>query len=178
MVGMLAPLGVYSFKDGTYSMGEIRAMGDQLDMAAQWMKGIEQDSSLITASDDALREYARVFAYAMTQRQGDELRLPVIALLNIGGDGFTLAAINAAIAQCGINALAAEKGGGIVEISFPGQTGVPEGFEFIKKVIEDILPAHLETEYIFTYLTWGQAGELTWLQAAQYTWDELRQKSS
>ena len=43
-----------------------------------------------------------------------------------------------------------------VSVSFPGVAGEPENFEELKKIIEDILPAHLGIEYDFWYLTWAE----------------------
>ena len=47
-----------------------------------------------------------------------------------------------------------ELGVGIVEVSFPGVAGVPENFEQIKRIVEDILPPHLDIQYFFWFLTW------------------------
>lgn len=42
-----------------------------------------------------------------------------------------------------------------MEVSFPGIVGQPEGFEEIRQIVEDILPAHLEIVYRFWYLIWS-----------------------
>lgn len=70
------------------------------------------------------------------------------ALLRIGGDSFTLAAINDNLKGCGLNAVASETGTpGEVEVCFPEVPGIPDGFAEMKAIIEDILPCHLEIRY-------------------------------
>ncbi|MBE6992860.1 MAG: hypothetical protein E7430_09895 [Ruminococcaceae bacterium] len=170
LLRLLVPLGVYSFGDGTYSLGEIKAVGRGADTAKEDLGLLEKNCCLLTASEETLRMYARLFGFALP---ADGLRQAIPGLLNISGDGFTPDAINAAIAACGINARVSEKGGGVLTVRFPGVMGVPEGFELMAAMIENIMPAHLETEYAFLYLTWQQAAGITWQQAGAYTWDEF-----
>ena len=70
-----------------------------------------------------------------------------------------------------------ELGTGSVSVSFPGTAGVPEGFEEMKKIIEDILPAHVGVEYDFWYLTWLEleANFPTWksIEDMDLSWSEL-----
>ena len=105
-------------------------------------------------------------------------RAALAALLRVGGDSFTLAAINDNLAGCGLNAAASEIGTpGYVEVRFPDVPGIPEGFEEMKRIIEDILPCHLGIEYVFWYITWAMMEEKfeTWgdIEAGGYTWEEL-----
>lgn len=173
LLRLLVPLGAYSFESGTYSLGEIMAFGSEADIAKAYMEGIEKDCCLLTASDEGLKAFARLFGFTLPSDNTDSLRRAVIGLLNISGDGFTPAAINAAIADCGMNAVVTAKEDGGLMVMFPGVMGEPERFELMRPVIENILPAHLEPEYVFVYLTWLQAGSITWQQAAEYTWYEL-----
>ncbi len=170
LLRLLVPMGVYSFDSGTYSLGEIKAVADQMDAAKTDLVDIENNCFLHTASDEALKTYGQLFGFALP---ADDLRQTINTLLNISGDGFTLGAINAAIAECGINAVVSEKGGGVLMVRFPGVMGVPEGHELMASVINNILPAHLAVEYLFQYLTWQQSATMTWQQAEQYTWDEI-----
>ena len=89
------------------------------------------------------------------------------ALLRIGGDSFTLEAINDTITGCGVPAVVKERGKGEVSVSFPGVAGEPANFEELKKIIEDILPTHLGIEYDFWYLTWEE------LEANFHSWQEI-----
>lgn len=170
LLRLLVPMGVYSFDSGTYSLGEIKAVADLVDRAKSDLSDIEKNCFLLTASDEALKTYGQLFGFGLP---ADDLRQTINVLLNISGDGFTLEAINAAIAECGINALVLEKGGGVLIVRFPGVMGVPEGYELMAAVINNILPAHLAVEYLFQYLTWEQSAGLTWQQAEQYTWGEI-----
>ena len=105
-------------------------------------------------------------------------RAALAALLRIGGDSFTLAAVNDNLAGCGINAVASETGTpGTVEVRFPDVPGIPDGFEALRAIIEDILPCHLAVEYVYWYVTWEELEErfATWgdLEQLNLTWDEV-----
>ena len=57
----------------------------------------------------------------------------------------------------GAYALASETGTpGCVEVSFPNVPGIPDGFASLRKIIEDILPAHVGIQYVYWYVTWGE----------------------
>ena len=66
---------------------------------------------------------------------------------------------------------------GYVEVRFPDVPGIPDGFEEMRQIIEDILPCHLEIEYVFWYVTWERMEALfdTWgdIEAGDYTWETL-----
>ena len=62
----------------------------------------------------------------------------------------------------------------ICRIIFPDVAGVPEDFEQIQKIILDIIPCHLETEFYFRYLTWAECESAGWtweqVESAGHTW--------
>ena len=60
-----------------------------------------------------------------------------------------------------------ELGPGRVEISFPDVQGIPDNFEMLKFNIEQILPAHVEAEYMVRYLSWAE------LEAKGWTFGDL-----
>lgn len=60
-------------------------------------------------------------------------------------------------------------------VKFTSRTGIPYNIEDIKAMIEEIKPAHLAVEYIFTYRLWKDILTIiqNWLTASNYTWDWL-----
>lgn len=70
--------------------------------------------------------------------------------------------------------------GGVIKIKFVDTGGVPEQIDDLKSQIEDIKPAHLPVEWLYSYLTWDllESFNLTWdeLEALNLTWDELEVK--
>ena len=64
-----------------------------------------------------------------------------------------------------------------VRVTFPGIAGIPPSFEERKKIIEEILPAHVEIEYWFWYLTWAELEEKfsCWqdIEDRNLTWEGL-----
>ncbi len=64
-----------------------------------------------------------------------------------------------------------------VQIKFTGIYGTPPNIDDFDKAINQIIPAHLLVEYLYTYLTWQQldAAQITWadLDDAGFTWEEF-----
>ena len=60
-------------------------------------------------------------------------------------------------------------------VKFMSKQGVPYNLSDIQQVIEDIKPAHLAVEYIFTYRLWQDVlTTLTdWSGARTYSWEDL-----
>jgi Uncharacterised protein conserved in bacteria (DUF2313) len=64
-----------------------------------------------------------------------------------------------------------------VRIKLVGKRGVPKNLEDIETAVNDVIPAHLQPYFEFTYLPWNEveAAGLTWEQAEQYTAEELEE---
>lgn len=152
---MLRPLGVYDL-EAPFNGGELDAQGEALDAVCAQLELIQRESSLTTAEDWGLEKVAALFVRRPVASDPQKLAAALAALLRISGDSFTLAAINDTITGCGIPAVVKETGTGQAAVSFPGVAGEPDNFEELKKIIEDILPAHLGIEYDFWYLTWQE----------------------
>lgn len=101
-----------------------------------------------------------------------------MALLRIGGDSFTLNAICDNLSGCGLNTAVSESATfGTVKISFPEVPGIPDGFNLMRQIIEDIIPCHLFIQYVFWYITWARMESRfkTWngLDRLNLTWEAL-----
>jgi hypothetical protein len=64
-----------------------------------------------------------------------------------------------------------------VRIKLVGKRGVPKNLEDIEAAVNDVIPAHLQPYFEFTYLPWSEveAAGLTWEQAEQYTAEDLEE---
>lgn len=164
---MLAPLGVYRL-EGTCNGGELEAVGAALDGCAAVLETVEREMLLTTAEGDGLERIEALLARRPVTSVLERRRAALAALLRIGGDSFTLSAINDNLAGCGLNAVASEtEEPGVVEVRFPEVPGIPDGFAEMRAIIEDILPCHLEIRYVYWYITWAM------LQARFQTWGEI-----
>lgn len=152
---LLRPLGVYDL-EAPFNGGELDAQGQALDGVLDRLEEVQRETALTTAEDWGLEKTAALFVRRPVASDPRKLAAALAALLRIGGDSFTLAAVNDTISGCGIPAVVKELGKGQVSVSFPGVAGEPEGFQELKKIIEDILPAHLGIEYDFWFLTWRE----------------------
>ena len=178
MKDLLRPLGVYKL-DNSFLGAELDAMGWALDRVEEHLEDIQREMCLITARDEGLENMGRLFAHRPVTQDAGKMAQALAALNRIGGDSFTLAAINNTIVGCGLNAAVAETNDpGTVNVRFPNVPGVPAGFQEISRIIEDILPAHLQVQYLFWYVTWEEMEEkeLTWqrIHDKALNWQELQ----
>lgn len=49
-----------------------------------------------------------------------------------------------------------------IEIKFVGVHGIPANMAGLKKILSEIIPAHLGIEYVYTFSVWGHLLPLTW----------------
>ena len=174
---LLFPLGIYDL-NAPYNGGELDAQGEALDGIWAGLEELHREADLTTAEDWGLELVAGLLARKPVTTSAKRMRNSLMALLNVGGDSFTQEAINAAISGCGIRAQVTETDQvGTVEVSFPDVPGIPEGFEEMAKIIEDMIPAHLLIQYVYWYITWEQleAKIKNWqdIEDRQLTWEQL-----
>lgn len=167
---LLEPLGIYDLS-APYNGGELDSQGMALDGVGAVLEENHREADLTCAEDWGLELVAALLPSRPVTAGAEGLRAALAALLRIGGDSFTLEAINDAILGCGVQARVAETGQpGAVEVSFPEVRGIPDGMEEIARIIEDILPAHLAITYVYWYVAWDQ------LEAQITSWEELEQR--
>lgn len=180
LVRRVQPLGVYTFREGSFSLGEWQALGAALDALDQWLQAGQRESLVMTATGEGLGNYEALFPCLGESSDVEARRAAIAGFLQIGGDGFTPEALNRCLQACGVACVVEEVGEvNHVRVSFPGTMGVPEGFDRMQIVIEDILPCQLGIEYWFRYCTWGETeryglrwkdlNEMTWLTWMEYT---------
>ena len=147
---LLAPLGVDRW-EGSVQWGELQSEGEALDQVAEQVALLQREMNLYTAQAEGLTGLLELLGLERAGETLEELRQTVAALLRIGGDSFTLAAMNDTLRGCGIPAQVEETEDPLeVVVSFPGVEGIPAGFEQTKARIEEILPCHLLVKYQFS----------------------------
>ena len=175
---LLAPLAVYDLSEGTLNESELYSLGRGLDTVSELLENVQKEAITATAEGEGLDRREALFARKPAASTTEQRRMAIAALMQIDGDCLTLNAINATINGCGISARAQEtEVSGHIRIQFPKTAGVPDEFDQIKKIILDIIPSHLETEFYFRFLTWTECEQqgFTWkiVEAAQYTWESF-----
>ena len=169
LASLLRPLGVYDLREGTVNRGELEAYGVRLDHMAGELEDTAREMNLTTAEGFGLERVEELLPYRPVCHTVRERRAALAALLRIGGDSFTPAAINDTLRGCGLNARAEEGGQpGYVKVYFPEVAGIPEGFDGLRAIIEEILPSHVDVTYVFWYNTWAMTARRhhTWGGAA------------
>lgn len=174
---LLRPLGIYEL-EGSVNGAELEAVGAQMDIAAAELDDTQREMLICTAEDFGLERVESLLRWLPAAADLDHRRAALAALLRIGDDSFTLAAINDNLAGCGLNAVVSETGEpGVVEVRFPEVPGIPEGFDQMAAIIEDIIPCHLLIRYVYWFITWAlmEARFDTWgdIEAGQYSWEAL-----
>lgn len=155
---LLRPLRVYRLDEGSLSGAELYAAGEGLDAAAEALEKAVREGVLMTAEDEGLSRRERLFSRVGARTTPALRRLAIASLLRVGGDGFTLEAVNQTISGCGVRAVAAETDEqGVVRVTFPQVAGEPEDFARIRDIILEIMPCHLQVDFYFRFLTWEGA---------------------
>ncbi|MPM36160.1 hypothetical protein SDC9_82755 [bioreactor metagenome] len=171
---LLAPLGIYDLRDGTLNESELFAQATGLDDISVRLEYIEREALTGTAEGEGLHRREELFARRPAANTVALRRRAIAALMQIDADSFSLDAINRTISGCGIKALAQEMGGGHIRVIFPDVGGIPEEFPQIQKIVLDIIPCHLETEFYFRYMLWSECEDYGWtwdaVEAAAHTW--------
>lgn len=171
---LLRPLGVYDLTDGSFSAGELDALGAELDKVWDDLQENQRESIVSSALSDGLTRYERLFGVLPESPTTESRRAAIAALMQVAGDSFSAAALSNCLAACGVAAQVEETDtAGTLAVSFPGRMGVPEGFARMKAILEMLLPCHLTAEYRFRYALWRDIAGLTWGRAAGMTWGEL-----
>lgn len=156
LVNLLRPLGVYDLRAGTINRGELASYGAELDGAESELEETAQEMNLTTAKGFGLERIEALLPYRPVCTTVQQRREALAALLRISGDSFTPEAINDTLRGCGLNARAEETDQpNYVKVYFPDVAGIPEGFDQLRNIIEEILPSHLDITYVFWYNTWA-----------------------
>ena len=146
---LLAPLGVYRW-EGSFQWGELRSQGEALDAVAEELRHTQREMSLATAEDEGLDAVRSLLRRPPDTEDPETLRAALAALLRVGGDSFTLAAMNDTLAGCGVSAVAEETDEPLhLVVRFPDCEEEPADFDRLREIVEDILPCHLLSEYRF-----------------------------
>lgn len=160
LVNLLRPLGVYDLRSGTINRGELAAYGARLDHGEGELNHTAREMNLATAEDFGLERIEALLPYRPVCTTVRQRRAALAALLRIGGDSFTPEAINDTLRGCGLNARAEEGDQpGYVKVYFPDVAGIPEGFDQLRVIIEEILPSHVDITYVFWYNTWAMVAD-------------------
>lgn len=175
MKALLQPLGIYRLENSCLG-AELECVGAAMDRLEAELERIQREMCLITAREEGLEQAAKLFVRRPATRQPEQLAQALTALNRIREGSFTCEALNGTLAGCGLNAVVRETGqANTVEVYFPDVPGVPEEFERIRTLAEDILPAHLLVRYLFWYQTWRQMEQrqMTWRQLQELNWGDL-----
>ncbi len=153
---LLFPLGVYDLEEGI-GAEEIGVIGKQLDDIFNSLEELGRETVLSQAKSYGLKNYEKLLPYTPAYITTQDERQAVMALLRIRGGCFTLPMLQETLSGCGIFASIAESGKAMtIDVGFPENRGVPQGFDKLKTRIEEIIPCHLAVEYRFTYSTWQE----------------------
>ena len=159
-MSLLRPLGVYDLREGTVNRGELAVYGMILDARETELDDTAREMNLTTARDFGLEQLEALLPYRPVCETAAQRRAALAALLRIGGDSFTPEAINDTLRGCGLNARAEEGDEpGYVKVYFPDVAGIPEGFDRLRTIIEEILPSHVVVTYVFWYNTWSMVAK-------------------
>lgn len=134
------------------------------------------DNCFISTASKLLSRYEKIFGLNIDISKNDEFRRERLKA-KVRGSGTTT---NQLIEQ-----VASSFSNGEVEViedsknytfyvKFIGTLGIPGNIADLKLTIEEIKPAHLAFDFIYTYNTWKVVETLTWEEVSAYTWEQIR----
>lgn len=158
---------------------EIRDIENAVDI---WSKKLREDyedliqNLNISTAESMLPLWEKMYGINDAQKSKEERRSAIMAKMR--GQGTTTVSM--------IKSVAESFSGGTVEIvednenykfqvRFTGQNGIPPNMSDLKKAIQEIKPAHLAVEFVYTYNTYGQLAAYTHAQLSAYTNGQLRE---
>lgn len=132
----------------------------------------------VSTAKESLARYERIYGLETDLSQSDVFRRERIAARLAGVGTSTKKMIEQTVASYsnGEIEVAEDNEHYTFTVRFVGEHGIPANIENLKLTMEEIKPAHLAVEYVYTYNTWGDIAYVkkTWSQAEAYTWDKIR----
>lgn len=171
---LLRPLGVYKLDETSFSGAELEALGSEMDKLWQHMQAMQLESIVMTAQDEGLTNWERVFPKRSAAATTEGRRAAIAAYSQVSGDSFTKQALDRCLTASGVECQVEQTGSGL-SVSFPGLMGEPEDLAKIQQIVELLLPCHLLTTYVFVYCTWGTLldNHVTWGYFEGKTWVDM-----
>ena len=107
---LLHPLRVYAMAEDSFSGAELEAIGTAMDeVSAERAEQLRQ-TLIPTATEEGLALWEQLMHYAPVSATMEDRRKALAALMAISWDGFTPAALSAAVLGCGVNCTITETG--------------------------------------------------------------------
>ena len=103
-----SPWGSTDLSEGKINRAELAVYGTQMDLGADHLEDSGREMCPATAEGFGLERVEELLPYRPASNNLELRRAALAALLRIGGDSFTLEAVNDTLAGCGINAKARE----------------------------------------------------------------------
>lgn len=152
------------------------AHGSELDELRQALDGI-LDQLFVDRASWGLAQWEREYGIAVDETKPIEQRRSVIRS-KIRGIGTVTDGLIRSVAESYTNgevSVEANYGVYTVVITFVSTYGVPPNMQDVQTAIRNILPAHLDVQYVFRYYTYSEliSSGVTYEQVAAVTYDQL-----
>lgn len=149
-----------------------QAIADEYDRLDDKQKDLEKQFNPLTATW-GLKYWEEIFHIPTVEADGYEIRRSRVVSAWRGIGNFSAELIKSLCEAFTNGEVIVTMVGSVVNIVFSGVRGVPPNIEDLQNSVDNIIHAHLEAKYIFTYLTWAEFDTLTVALQESKTWDEL-----
>lgn len=173
---LLRPLSVYDLDMGSFSGGELFALGSSFDQLNGQIQRDLAESIPLTAKEQGLQAYESALSAPMDAATVSARRQAVCALLRMQSGGCSRWELTDALTGCGVAAVVRETGTpNSVCVCFPTLSGPADNQAAMEKIIASVLPCHLSITYSFHHLQWREVidGAWTWRVLCAGQWKEL-----
>lgn len=160
---LLRPLGVYDLELGSFSGGELFALGSSFDELADQIRTDLTEAIPLTADSSGLALYEAVLSDHIAADTVQARRQAVCALLRMQSGGCSRRELTDALTGCGVPAVVKQTDtANQVCVCFPTLSCGGSNFPTMKKIITAILPCHLTIVYSFHHLHWREVIDEAW----------------
>lgn len=142
----------------------------ELIKLSEYIKKIEKEI-LISSTDDLIARHEKIFAIIPTNNiLKDRVEFIKAKVSGIGTINNTFLKANALAYNCGEIKIIEDFVNYLIKIKFVSIYGIPSNLENFKASMREIMPAHLDVAYQFSYMTWKEHDDYnkTWSE-----WDNL-----
>lgn len=174
----LRPLGFYNLNDTSLISAELSAYSVALDVIESMLAEMEKEYFIATAENYGLSMRERIFGTEQNEKSAESRRNMLLYRYAINSEDFNEGSIKKVMENVGINGYIIEvPDKNTIYINCLSLEDPSADKSYIKSMVEEFLPAHLDCIFDFRNLQWntidGKSNTFNTIDSKNLTWDEI-----
>ena len=174
----LRPRGVYNLNDNSLISAELSAYSVALDSIESMLSEMEKERFIATATTYGLSMRELTFGVEQSEKPTESRRNMLLYRYAINSEDFNESSIKKVMENVGINGYIIEvPDKNIIYINCLSLDDPSADKSYIKSMVEEFLPAHLDCIFDFRNLQWntidGKNNTFNTIDSKNLTWDEI-----